>query len=150
VGLYVESLNELVQWIVAALWGGYTASNVLKWYWWRFNSYGYFWGMMTGILAAGVVPVLMPGVADLYAFPVILALSLVGCVAGSLLTPPDDEEVLKNFYLKVRPWGFWKPVYEKVAAEYPGLEANRDFGRDMFNVAVGIAWQTSITAAGIF
>src|SRR5690606_28939573 len=68
----------------------------------------------------------------------------------SLLTPPDDEEVLKNFYLKVRPWGFWKPVYEKVAAEYPGLEANRDFGRDMFNVAVGIAWQTSITAAGIF
>jgi len=29
-----------VVWIVSGLWGGYTAANVLKWYWWRFNGYG--------------------------------------------------------------------------------------------------------------
>jgi Na+/proline symporter len=44
IGVLVESLNELIQWIVAALYGGYTAANILKWYWWRFNGYGYFWG----------------------------------------------------------------------------------------------------------
>jgi Na+(H+)/acetate symporter ActP len=32
------------------------ASNVLKWYWWRFNGYGYFWGMVTGIASALGLP----------------------------------------------------------------------------------------------
>ena len=30
VGRFVESINEVIQWITAALWGGYTASNVLN------------------------------------------------------------------------------------------------------------------------
>src|SRR5208337_4978968 len=42
IGWYVTSVNNVVIWIVTSLWGGYTASNVLKWYWWRFNGYGYF------------------------------------------------------------------------------------------------------------
>jgi SSS family solute:Na+ symporter len=50
--LEVTSVNQVVVWIVSGLWGGYTASNVLKWYWWRFNGYGYFWGMVTGIASA--------------------------------------------------------------------------------------------------
>ena len=33
------------QWIVAGLYGGYVAANCLKWYWWRFNANGFFWGM---------------------------------------------------------------------------------------------------------
>jgi SSS family solute:Na+ symporter len=48
IGWYVTSVGDVVQWIVTGLWGGYTASNVLKWYWWRFNGYGYFWGMAAG------------------------------------------------------------------------------------------------------
>jgi hypothetical protein len=150
VGLLVHSLNDIIEWMVAALYGGYTASNLLKWHWWRFNSYGYFWGMVGGILAAMIVPTLMSGVLTLYTFPIIFLLSLIGCIAGSLLTKPDDEEVLKNFYIKVRPWGFWKPVHEKVIQDYPGLEANHGFKRDAFNIVIGIIWQTALTAAGIF
>ncbi|GBD01151.1 Sodium/glucose cotransporter [bacterium HR18] len=150
VGLFVYSLNDIIQWIVAALYGGYTASNLLKWHWWRFNSYGYFWGMVAGMIAALIVPALMPSVATIYTFPIILGTSLIGCIAGSLFTEPDDEEVLKNFYLRVRPWGFWKPIHDKLAAEFPALEANRNFRRDLLNVAVGIVWQTALTAAGIY
>lgn len=150
VGLFVYSLNDIIQWIVAALYGGYTASNLLKWHWWRFNSYGYFWGMVAGMIAALIVPALMPSVATIYTFPIILGTSLMGCIAGSLFTEPDDEEVLKNFYLRVRPWGFWKPIHDKLAAEFPALEANRNFRRDLLNVAVGIVWQTALTAAGIY
>ncbi len=150
IGLFVHSLNDIVQWIVAALYGGYTASNLLKWYWWRFNSYGYFWGMAGGIVGAMLVPLLLPGMPEIWAFPAILLISLVGCVAGTLLSPPDDEAVLKAFYLKVRPWGFWKPIHDKLAAEHPGLVENKDFKRDMVNVIVGLAWQTALTAAPIF
>ncbi len=158
-GFFIPNLNTIVLWIVGALYGGYTAANLLKWYWWRFNSYGYFWGMAAGIAAAGIVPEAMTlligegafGEAKpVYGFPIILALSLIGCIAGSLLTQPDDEEVLKNFYLKVRPWGFWRPIREKVLHEHPDLEANKDFKRDVLNVAVGIIWQTALTATGIF
>ncbi|MEM6648485.1 MAG: sodium:solute symporter, partial [Bacteroidota bacterium] len=129
--------------------GGYTAANLLKWYWWRFNSYGYFWGMLAGILSAMIVPSLLPNLTALYSFPIILVISIIGCVAGSYMTPPDDEAVLKNFYLKVRPWGFWKPIHDKVVAEHPEVQHNGDFKRDMVNVAVGIVWQTVLTATGI-
>ena len=150
IGFFVTSLNDIVQWIVSALYGGYVAANVLKWYWWRFNSYGYFWGMGAGIIASMVVPKLMPDVSAVYAFPVILAASVIGCIAGTLATPPDDEEVLKQFYLKTRPWGFWGPIHEKLAREHPGLERNTDFARDAFNVIVGVVWQTALVATGIF
>ncbi|HEV7991146.1 MAG TPA: sodium:solute symporter family protein [Gemmatimonadaceae bacterium] len=149
-GFFIGSLNEIVGWIVSALYGGYTASNLLKWYWWRFNAYGYFWGMVAGIAGSMIVPLLMRGVPPIYGFPVILALSLVGCIAGTLMTPPDDQAVLENFYLRVRPWGFWKPVHDRLALERPGLVANPAFRRDMFNVVVGIVWQTALTATGIF
>ena len=149
-GFFVGSLNEMVQWIVSALYGGYTASNLLKWYWWRFNSYGYFWGMAGGIVASMIVPVTFRGIAPIFAFPIVLAISLVGCIAGTLLTAPDDEQVLKNFYLRTRPWGFWKPIHDKLLLEHPSLVANGAFKRDVLNVAVGIVWQTALTATGIF
>ncbi|MDB4883363.1 MAG: Na+/solute symporter [Gemmatimonadetes bacterium] len=149
-GFFVGSLNDMVGWIVSALYGGYTASNLLKWYWWRFNAYGYFWGMVAGILGSMIVPLVLKGIPPIYGFPLILVLSLVGCIAGTLLTAPDDTAVLENFYLRVRPWGFWKPIHDKLARERPGLVANTAFKRDMFNVVVGIVWQTALTAMGIF
>ena len=48
-GLVTTNIVDVMMWIVGALYGGYVMANVLKWYWWRFNGYGYFWGMMAGI-----------------------------------------------------------------------------------------------------
>lgn len=146
----LDSLNDIIDWLVAALYGGYTAANLLKWYWWRFNGYGYFWGMVGGILAAMILPNVLPEFTALQAFPINLAISLLGCLLGSYFSEPDDEEVLKNFYRKTRPWGFWKPIHEKVVAEYPETQRNKNLGRDIFNVIVGIIWQTALTAAPIF
>jgi len=149
-GFFVGTINNIVQWIVTALYGGYAAANVLKWYWWRFNSYGYFWGMASGILGSMLVPELFPHIAPIFAFPIILVASLIGCIVGSLTTKPDDMQVLKQFYLKTRPWGFWRPVHDALVLEQPGVVANTDFARDMVNVVVGTAWQTAQVALGIF
>ncbi|HMD96345.1 MAG TPA: sodium:solute symporter family protein [Terriglobia bacterium] len=164
IGWYVASVNSVVLWIVSGLWGGYTASNVLKWYWWRFNGYGYFWGMVTGISGSLIMPSILPQVPLIKAllqahsvnldvavvFPVVFAISLAGCLAGTLLTQPEEDEVLRDFYRRVRPWGFWEPILAKVRAEDPTFERNQDFGRDMFNVAVGIVWQVSLVALPIY
>ena len=149
-GWFVTSINTVIQWIVSALWGGYTASNVLKWYWWRFNGYGYFWGMVTGIAGSLIIPVVLPNVSALNSFPIILAISVVGCVVGTLRTPPESDEVLKDFYRHVRPWGFWRPIRDKVMREDPSFQPNPDFARDMFNIVVGIAWQTSLVAFPVY
>jgi SSS family solute:Na+ symporter len=149
-GFASTSLNRIVEWIVTALYGGYTASNLLKWYWWRFNSYGYFGGMVTGLVAMAIVPLFFPNLAVIYNFPLILVISVVGCVVVSLLTPADDVAVLKQFYLQVRPWGFWRPIHGLVVADIPDVEPNRAFGRDMINVVVGIIWQTALTTTGIY
>jgi len=66
------------------------------------------------------------------------------------LTKPEDDEVLKDFYRRVRPWGFWTPVLAKVLVEDPGFERNKDFWRDMFNIVVGIIWQVSLVALPIY
>ena len=143
-GLMAESVNTVTLWIVSGLYGGYTAPNVLKWHWWRFNGYGYFWGMISGIAAALLFPLLASGLSPLDTFPFLLIISAVACVVASLLTEPDDEETLKSFYTSVRPWGFWKPIHAKVVAEQPGYTGNQHFRRDMANVAVGITWQMSL------
>jgi Na+/proline symporter len=149
-GFVVESINSVTQWIVNALWGGYTAANVLKWYWWRFNGYGYFWGMVIGILASLITPLVVDISPIIYQFPIILAVSLLGCIVATLVTKQDDMEVLKSFYKQVRPWGFWKPVRDLVLAEDPNFKPNRNFKRDMFNVLIGITWQTSLVALPIY
>jgi SSS family solute:Na+ symporter len=164
IGWRVTSVNQVVVWIVSGLWGGYTASNVLKWYWWRFNGYGYFWGMITGIAAALAMPSVVdraPFVQHLLGsysinmdvaiiFPIVVAISLIGCLLGTLLTKPEDDAVLMDFYRRVRPWGLWGPVLKKVLAEDPGFKRNKDFFRDMFNIAVGIVWQVSLVALPLY
>ena len=150
VGFFIDSIDSLTKWIVASLYGGYAAANVLKWIWWRFNGYGYFWGMLAGLFGSLIVPKLMPGVFDLYTFPVILLIALAGCLLGTFLTPVEDMETLKDFYRKVKPWGFWKPVHDSIVAEDPSFVGNRQLGRDLFNVVIGIAWQMSMVVIPMY
>ena len=92
IGWYVGSVNGVVIWIVTSLWGGYTASNVLKWYWWRFNGHGYFWGMVVGMASSLTIPLVLTKIEPLQAwaskyslnlevsvgFGLVFALSLIG------------------------------------------------------------------------
>lgn len=71
--------------------------------------------------------------------------SLIGCIIGTYSAPATDEETLINFYVNVRPWGCWKPIQEKAIARYPHIQANKNFKRDAFNVAIGIIWQCTLT-----
>ena len=149
-GFVIESINEIMQWIFGALFGGYAAANILKWHWWRFNGYGFFWGMMAGLISSLLMPVIMPDLQPLYSFPYILLFSLIGSIAGSLLTPADDDETLISFYKTVKPWGLWEPVKQKVLQNDPGFSPNKDFKRDAINVIVGTIWQLTLVIIPIY
>jgi SSS family solute:Na+ symporter len=143
-GIFAQDVNSLLQWIVSGLYGGYVAANMLKWYWWRFNGHGYFWGMLAGLVPALIFPKILPNTLALYYFPVLFALALAGCIIGTYASAPTDEKTLMAFYRSVRPWGFWGPIRRKVVALDPGFQENRSFRRDLFNVVVGTTWQTAL------
>lgn len=159
-GFNAASLNTLTLWITSALYGGYAASNVLKWIWWRFNGYGYFGGMLAGlIISTGILffkqPMLdfvgIEGVVpDIYLFPLVLVFSMLGCLIGTYLVPLENLEDVKNFYKKTNPWGFWGPIKKMVIKENPEFIPNQSLGRDVFNVLVGMVWQMAQVVIPIY
>lgn len=165
------SIDKVLQWITGGLYGGYIAPNVIKWVWWRLNGYGYFAGMISGILLAlgsvsikefaawlgQTVPILeptltewLPHLTPLNLFPVILVLSGSAAILVSRLTPPDDAAVLQQFCRHVRPWGFWRPVERALQEADPEYRRNEGFAHDMMNCAIGMTWQISLTALPVF
>lgn len=164
-GFFADSINSLTLWITSALYGGYVAANFLKWIWWRFNGWGYFWGMVGGLIAASLQFVLdqnkgnlaagtflhdLSQVPSIYLFPLIFGMSILGCLLGTYLSKPTDIEVLKSFYSNVRPWGFWGPVYKQLKAEDQSFQKNNDFYLDMMNCVIGIVWQSSMILLPIY
>ena len=149
-GFMSESVNSVTQWIVSGLFGGYTAPNILKWHWWRFNGFGYFYGMIAGVLAALIMPMALPELSPLNAFPFILILSGIAGIGGSLMTAPDDDKTLQEFYKNVRPWGFWKPILNKIQSSDANVRKNDKFYRDMFNIFIGMVWQINMVLVPIY
>jgi Na+/proline symporter len=88
-GFLANDVNEILQWIVGGLYGGYVAANCLKWYWWRFNANGFFYGMMSGIVAALIFPYIFDGL-PLYNWPLLFLISVAGGLIGTYTAPPTD------------------------------------------------------------
>ena len=164
-GFFADSINSLTLWITSALFGGYVASNFLKWIWWRFNGWGYFWGMLSGLIIASLQFLLdnnkgnfsedtllfdLSNMQAIYLFPIIFIVSLTGSFLGTFLSEPTEMKTLKSFYKTVRPWGWWGPVYKELLKEDSTLKKNTDFWYDMFNCAIGIVWQSSMIVMPIY
>ena len=164
-GFFANSINSLTLWITSALFGGYVAANFLKWIWWRFNGWGYFWGMLSGLLVATLQFILdqnkesfnegsllyeLLHVHAIYLFPIIFIVSLTGSFLGTYLTKPTEMNTLKSFYKSVRPWGWWKPVYNELLKEDSNFQKNTDFWKDMLNCVIGIIWQSSMIVMPIY
>ncbi len=165
IGTQITSLNNIILFVTGAFYGGYAAPNVLKWIWWRFNGYGYFFGMLSGMIAAiyGTTVVVwiasfipsLQGLADtqaknLLAFIFIFFVSIVGCILGCLLTKPVEKETTLQFYMQTRPWGFWKPIIEQARQLDPHFIPNRHLIRDAVNVLIGIIWQMSMVVMPLY
>ncbi len=164
-GFFADSINSLTLWITSALFGGYVAANFLKWVWWRFNGWGYFWGMLSGLVIASLQFVLdnnkgnfeegslwydLSHMHAIYLFPIIFGVSLLGSFLGTYFSPATNREVLMSFYKNVRPWGCWGPIYNALKAQDPTFKKNNGFWWDMMNCTIGILWQSSMIVLPIY
>ena len=142
IGTQADSIKSIWVWMLAGVIGATLIPNVLRWHWWRFNGWGYAAGIFGGLGTACVFGMGQTlhwfGALDLpeYVYaPVIWMASLAGCLSGSLLTAATPIEVLKTFYTRVRPFGFWKPV----RAVSGTLEEVTVLSAVVFNVVLGAA-----------
>jgi len=110
IGLNAASIGEVFNWIMMDLGAVFLIPNVLRWYWWRINGWGYAFGTFAGLIAA-LALLFVPALKPMYlSFPMICAVSLLGTLAATLLTAPTEQGLLLAFYRNVRPFGFWGPV----------------------------------------
>jgi Na+/proline symporter len=139
--LVIKNINEIWGWITMSIGAGMIVPQLVRWYWWRLNGYGYAIGMATGTVAAIVWKLVMPeGTEEYFAFIFSAGLSLAGTIIGTLLTKPTDEKVLSNFYKITRPFGFWTPIREKFSEKFLS-KVDAENHRDIFSIFFAVPWQ---------
>jgi solute:Na+ symporter, SSS family len=137
--------------IVLELGAGTGAVYMLRWYWWRINAWseisamisslvvtlGLRWQWLWLALTHGERSVPFIGQDSVVFAKTALTTTLVTTViwvAVTLLTKPESEKVLLEFYRKVRPdVAGWKPIASR-AAEVP---QTRELGRNLVDWALG-------------
>jgi len=138
IGFQAKSIAQIWNWMMMALGAGVIMPNVLRWYWWRMNGWGYAAGTLAGILFS-LVALFLPEAPMFVVFPRICIGSLLASVIVTFATRPVHESVLVTFYKSVRPFGFWKPIRARaqISSDILGDSSENAF-RAVVNTCLGI------------
>jgi Na+/proline symporter len=126
--LVVMALLESVEqgWkILIGLGAGTGLVYILRWYWWRINAWSEISAMIASFVAAVTLHFAGVDAADTssgdYAFAMLVSVGFatVTWVTVTLLTAPEPDPVLDNFYRRVRPGGpGWRRVARRLGYSY--------------------------------
>ncbi len=130
------SIDRAFKWIMMALGGGVLIPNFLRWYWWRFNGWGYTTGIGASVIAAIIQVFCFPTAPDYVVFPVFFAIGLTTSIVATCLSLPAPMEALKDFYRVTRPAGRWRPVVSAIREEDPSFHRGTPFLLQLCNTAV--------------
>ncbi|MEM7715976.1 MAG: sodium:solute symporter [Cyanobacteria bacterium P01_A01_bin.68] len=149
----IKNINEIWGWLTLGLGAGLAIPLVLRWYWWRFNGYGFAIGTAAGMLAAIVTKAFIINNIDSqlqeYALFLIPSISsFIGCIIGTFTTRPTDLQVIDNFYKVTRPFGFWGIVRKNLPANIQQKIKNEN-RRDIVSTLIAIPWQLILFMLGI-
>ncbi|MHC4640639.1 MAG: sodium:solute symporter family transporter [Planctomycetota bacterium] len=137
IGFQAESIAKIWGWMMMALGAGIVIPNVLRWYWWRINGWGYSVGTFVGIILSFTI-LFFPDAPVYYVFPSICVASLLASIGVSLATQPVDRDVLVSFYRSVRPFGLWKPIRVKVKLSEKVSSNSENVGMTILNVVIAM------------
>ncbi len=110
--LLIENINEIWGFITMGLGAGMYVPLFLRWFWPRFNGYGFAAGTAAGLVTA----VAAKGFFTLplyHFFPLVVGVSLLFSVVAALATPPVSDDLLVDFWVQINPWGLWGEYIEK-------------------------------------
>jgi Na+/proline symporter len=140
IGFTLPSIHAIWSWITMGLFAGMALPMLLRWYWWRFNGWGFTAGIGAGVLASILQSLFLPSWPIYLSFGIIVLVSLVALLIATFLTSPTGKDVLANFYRHTRPFGFWGMI--RNGMEPSSLQGIRNENRrDFSNLFLAIPWQ---------
>ena len=92
---------------------------ILRWFWWRINAYTEIVAMVSSLLIACYLNFGEVGIEDWEKIIVGSILTTIIWVIATFLTPPDDDETLQKFVIKVNPGGPGWTKYSKDISSEP-------------------------------
>jgi Na+/proline symporter len=150
IGVNAESIAQIWSWIMMALGAGIVVPNVLRWYWWRLNGWGYSMGTLGGMVLS-LFALFFPEQPMYVVFPLICISSLILSVVVSFKTTTIDDNVLINFYRTVRPFGLWKNIRKISGLTDDQLSSKSESGRmAVLNVILGMCAISGMYLAPMF
>lgn len=141
--LSLRSINDVWAWIVMGLGSGLMVPALLRLYWWRFNGGGFFWGTLGGMVSAIVQRILWRDMPESHVFFFTMAVGLIASILGTLMTRQTESGVLKNFYLKTRPFGVWGHLKRELP-EAERVKVSREHANDLMALPFALLWQVSL------
>lgn len=142
-GFKAKNINDIWGWLMMGLGTCVQVTGLLRWYWWRFNGFGFAIGTLVGLIAALIQRFMCPTMTELNQFLVVLSLSVSIAIIASLLTPATDLNVLRNFFQTTRPFGFWKPIREGLS-EGDLAAIDRESKYDLYSLPFALLWQITM------
>ena len=146
--LTITNINEIWGWITMGIGAGMFIPQVIRWYWWRFNGYGFAIGTAVGMVAAVLTKAFGGPIAEYNSFLIASGSSLVGCILGTYLTPPTESAVLSHFYKVTRPFGFWGSVRTEIPPDVLN-QINEENRRDIIAIFFAVPWQVVLFLTGM-
>ena len=141
--LTISNINEIWGWITMGIGAGMFIPQVIRWYWWRFNGYGFAIGTVFGMISAIMTKIFASNIAEYNSFLIASGFSLIGCILGTLLTKPTEDTVLVNFYKITRPFGFWNKVRSNIDHSTMA-KINQENRRDIIAIFFAVPWQVTL------
>jgi solute:Na+ symporter, SSS family len=143
ISYFGTSINTAFLWIFGTLAAGILPANVLRWYWWRLNGWGYAAGVLGGMAlslgqAVGDTSLFSSPLPLYVGFPIIAAASTIITVTVALITQPTDMATLEKFYENVQPAGAWSPVHQQVLARNSRFKRATPFSLEALNTLLAL------------
>ena len=146
--LTISNINEIWGWITMGIGAGMFIPQVIRWYWWRFNGYGFAIGTAVGMTAAVLTKTFAGPIPEYTSFLIASGSSLAGCILGTLLTPATENNVLENFYRVTRPFGFWSHIRGSLPKAVQS-KINQENRRDIIATFFAVPWQVVLFLTGM-
>ncbi|AFZ43827.1 Na+/solute symporter [Halothece sp. PCC 7418] len=144
----VVNINDIWGWITLGFGSGLFIPLLLRWYWWRFNGYGFAVGMIAGMVTAIMTKLSGISFPEYANFLIPASASFLGCMIGTLATPPTPEKVLDHFYQVTQPFGFWKPMRDKLSFPQQA-KIQQENQRDLIAICIAVPWQLVLFLTGM-
>lgn len=134
----ITSINQIWSWLSMGFFGGLVVPLILRWYWERFNGWGYTVGSLVGMATAIAQGLLFSGWPEFYQLGVIASVSLAASVIATYATAPSSPEAVTTFYERTRPLGSWSVARSRLDSGTVAsiVAENR---RDLLSTVVALA-----------